>query len=200
MTDQLTDAELARIEGALTAIKWRDEVSREDVLALVASLRAVRAEVAARIQNEEDMAAALTIEHDAAVTAFERGVAAGRAAERADVVAWLDQRIRVAAHNEAWKALTQERANIDCDEHVGAASGAPVAHVHVYLPFSGGYECECGEQTDYRRQPFAAPVTPWSLVEKHMQHYRSCDCLGDAAECCVASCECHAVAPVEPKP
>lgn len=29
------------------------------------------------------------------------------------------------------------------------------------------------------------------LAQKHQEHYRSCNCLGDSAECCVASCECH---------
>lgn len=30
-----------------------------------------------------------------------------------------------------------------------------------------------------------------ALAHKHMDHYRSCECLGDSAECCVPSCECH---------
>jgi len=30
-----------------------------------------------------------------------------------------------------------------------------------------------------------------SLARKHQEHYRSCNCLGDSAECCVPSCECH---------
>jgi hypothetical protein len=29
------------------------------------------------------------------------------------------------------------------------------------------------------------------VVGAHMNHYRSCGCLADSAECCVASCACH---------
>ena len=32
---------------------------------------------------------------------------------------------------------------------------------------------------------------PKTLTQKHIEHYRSCNCLGDSAVCCVASCECH---------
>ena len=35
------------------------------------------------------------------------------------------------------------------------------------------------------------PSEPETLAQKHMQHYRSCNCLGDSAECCRADCECH---------
>jgi hypothetical protein len=30
-----------------------------------------------------------------------------------------------------------------------------------------------------------------TLAQKHQEHYRSCGCLGDSAECCVPGCECH---------
>ena len=37
------------------------------------------------------------------------------------------------------------------------------------------------------------PNEPETLSEKHMRHYRSCNCLGDSAECCRTDCECHVV-------
>jgi hypothetical protein len=30
-----------------------------------------------------------------------------------------------------------------------------------------------------------------TLAQRHQEHYRSCGCLGDSAECCVYGCECH---------
>jgi hypothetical protein len=30
-----------------------------------------------------------------------------------------------------------------------------------------------------------------TLAEKHVEHYRSCGCLGDGAVCCDPRCECH---------
>lgn len=30
-----------------------------------------------------------------------------------------------------------------------------------------------------------------TLAQKHQEHYRSCNCLGDSSECCVETCECH---------
>lgn len=30
-----------------------------------------------------------------------------------------------------------------------------------------------------------------SLAERHQEHYRTCNCLGNSAECCVPDCECH---------
>jgi hypothetical protein len=37
----------------------------------------------------------------------------------------------------------------------------------------------------------APDYAPLSLARRHQQHYRSCGCLGDSAECCVPSCACH---------
>lgn len=30
-----------------------------------------------------------------------------------------------------------------------------------------------------------------SIAERHQIHYRSCNCLGDSAECCDSRCGCH---------
>lgn len=35
------------------------------------------------------------------------------------------------------------------------------------------------------------------IVQRHVEHYRTCGCLGDASECCVTTCPCHALASME---
>lgn len=40
----------------------------------------------------------------------------------------------------------------------------PSEHVHDWQPFSGGYECECGEQRDYRMEPVEQAPPPESKV------------------------------------
>lgn len=37
----------------------------------------------------------------------------------------------------------------------------------------------------------AVETTGENLTAKHMKHYRHCNCLGDADECCDPNCECH---------
>lgn len=34
-------------------------------------------------------------------------------------------------------------------------------------------------------------VTSDPLAIRHQMHYRQCECLGDASECCVQDCPCH---------
>lgn len=37
----------------------------------------------------------------------------------------------------------------------------------------------------------SAPATTDTIMHRHLDHYRSCDCLGDSSVCCVESCPCH---------
>ena len=55
--------------------------------------------------------------------------------------------------------------------------------------------CPASPCYDRRASTPGEPTTP-TLAERHADHYRTCGCLGDSAECCVPTCECHA--PGEP--
>lgn len=44
--------------------------------------------------------------------------------------------------------------------------------------------------TDEGAAAFKEARDHYNLSQKHMVHYRGCNCLGDSSECCVDDCEC----------
>lgn len=40
------------------------------------------------------------------------------------------------------------------------------------------------------RSPVGSQAPP-ALSQRHQEHYRTCNCLADSAECCVPHCDCH---------
>lgn len=72
----------------------------------------------------------------------------------------------------------------------------------IERPTAVTLRCVCGSFTAVGSEPSVIrmydqhlagyPQCPAATVaERHSIHYRGCNCLGDAAECCLADCPCH---------
>lgn len=74
-------------------------------------------------------------------------------------VTWDDTERPQGVDAEEW-AYTLRMGGIDADEVVVEREIPLSEHKHDWQVFSGGYECECGEQRDYRGEPVGEAPTP----------------------------------------
>ena len=66
--------------------------------------------------------------------------------------------------------------------------GAADVRCFVAKPEAARILRQIADQLDPPEQAASGSTT---LAQKHQEHYRSCGCLGDSAECCEPGCECH---------
>ena len=58
-------------------------------------------------------------------------------------------------------------------------------------PLAYAYKSTVRDHTEHFHYIGGPVADDRTIAERHQQHYRSCDCLADAAECCVTDCPCH---------